>query len=112
ARRRRDGAAAHGPVPGGDPVSVVVRSTVLEVRIDGTLDPTAFAATGSFGVDQRSAEAAGRGAGGGGIAINYWSEVEIRMGAPPGAGAALRFSGYVVPIDNVLFPIENVLTCR
>ena len=24
----------------------------------------------------------------------------------------MRFRGYVIPIDNVLYPIENVLSCR
>ena len=93
-------------------MSVAVRTTHLEVTIDGALDTTAFAATVSLGFDQRYAEATVRRTGGGTIAVSYWSDVEISMGATPGEGAALRFAGYAIPIDNVLYPVENVLHCR
>ena len=92
--------------------TVTVRTTTLEVRIGGVLDPTSFAATCSFGFDQRVAEATVRRTGGGSISVSYWSPIEIRMGATPGAGAAVRFTGYVVPVDNTLFPIEGILNCR
>jgi hypothetical protein len=93
-------------------VTTTVRTTVLEVRIGGVLDPTAYAATCSFGFDQRYAEATVRRTGGGTIDVAYWDEVEIRMGCTPGAGAALRFTGYVIPVDNQLYPVEGVLTCK
>ena len=89
-----------------------VRTTRLEVRIDDALDPTAYAATVSVGFDQRYAEATVRRTGGGTLAIAYWSRVEIRMGCTPGAGAASRFVGYVLPVENALYPIANVLTCK
>jgi hypothetical protein len=98
-----------------------VRSTILEVRLTpqsgpdaGTpvLDPTAYAATCSFGFDQRYAEATIRRTGGGTIPISYWDEVELRMGATPGEGAGLRFKGYVIPVQNRLYPVEGTLLCR
>jgi hypothetical protein len=99
----------------------IVRATTLEVRITpqsgpdaGTpvLDPTAYAATCSFGFDQRYAEATISRTGGGTIPITYWDEVELRMGATPGEGAGLRFRGYVVPVENRLSPVEGTLRCR
>lgn len=92
--------------------TATVRTTHLEVRIDGVLDPTASAAVCSFGFDQRYAEATVRRTGGGTLDVSYWSAVEIAMGCTPGAGAALRFTGTVVPVDNQLYPIENVLICK
>jgi hypothetical protein len=92
--------------------TVTVRTTVLEVRINGVLDAVAYAASCSFGFDQRVAEATVRRTGGGSIAVAYWDPVEIRMGTTPGGGAAVRFVGYVVPVDNQLFPIEGTLTCK
>jgi hypothetical protein len=93
------------PPTAADPTPVPVR------------DPTAFAATCSFGFDQRYAEAEVRRTGGGRVAISYWSEVEIKMSCFPGAGLPedgpeTRFRGHVVPIDNALYPIENVLHCK
>lgn len=93
-------------------MTVTVRTVHLEVTVDGQPDPSAFAATCSFGYDQRYAEATVRRTGGGTVEIAYWSQIEIRMGTTPGEGAALRFAGYVIPVDNVLFPIENILVCR
>jgi hypothetical protein len=93
-------------------VSVVVRTTQLEVFVDGDYDASAYAATCSFGFDQRYAEATVRRTGGGTVSVSYWSLVEIRMGTTPGEGAATRFYGYVIPVDNALYPIENVLTCK
>lgn len=100
---------------------VTVRTTVLEVRITpqsgpdaGTpvLDATAYAASCSFGFDQRYAEATVRRTGGGAIPISYWDEVELRMGTTPGEGAGLRFKGFVIPVANALYPIEGTLQCR
>ena len=93
-------------------MSVTVRQTHLEVYIDGDYDATAYAATCAFGFDQRYAEATVRRTGGGTVAISYWSPIEIRMGTTPGEGAATRFYGYVVPVDNQLYPVEGVLTCK
>ena len=97
-------------------MTTTVRTTVLEVYIhdgvDWQYDATAYAASCSFGFDQRTAEATIRRTGGGEIEVQYWSRVEIRTGATPGAGAAVRFRGYVVPVDNQLWPIEGTLTCR
>lgn len=90
----------------------VTRQTVLEVRIDGVLDTAAVSATCSFGFDQRYAEATVTRTGGATLTISYWSAVEIRMGTTPGLGATVRFAGYVVPIDNDLYPIANVLHCK
>jgi hypothetical protein len=93
-----------------------VRTTVLEVYIhdgvDWQYDATAYAASCSFGFDQRYAEATVRRTGGGEVAVNYWSPIEIRLGCTPGEGAARRFLGYVVPVDNTLYPIEGTLTCK
>ena len=97
-------------------MTTTVRTTILEVYIhdgvDWQYDATAFAASCSFGFDQRYAEATVRRTGGGEIAVQYWSPVEIRLGCTPGEGAATRFKGYVVPVDNALYPIEGTLTCR
>ena len=97
-------------------MTTTVRTTTLEVYIhdgvDWQYDATAFAASCSFGFDQRYAEATVRRTGGGEIAVQYWSQVEIRLGCTPGAGAATRFKGYVVPVDNALYPIEGTLTCK
>lgn len=97
-------------------MTTTVRTTVLEVYIhDGVewqYDRTAYAASCSFGFDQRVAEATVRRTGGGEVNVNYWSPIEIRMGTTPGLGAAVRFNGYVIPVDNTLFPIEGVLTCK
>jgi hypothetical protein len=104
-------------------MTTTVRTTTLEVRISDAptavvpdppyvLDSASYAASCSFGFDQRYAEATVRRTGGGTVAVQYWSRVEITMGCTPGAGPAVRFRGYVVPIDNSLYPIDNVLTCR
>ncbi len=97
-------------------MTTVVRTTVLEVYIhdgvDWQYDRTAYSATCSFGFDQRVAEATVRRTGGGEVNVNYWSPIEIRMGTTPGLGAAVRFNGYVMPVDNTLFPIDAVLTCK
>ena len=96
--------------------TVTVRTTTLEVYVhdgsDWRYDASAYTASCSFGFDQRVAEATVRRTGGGSVAVNYWSPVEIRMGTTPGGGAATRFKGYVIPVDNSLFPIEGVLTCK
>jgi hypothetical protein len=109
-------------------MSTIVRTTHLEVWITpppseddptptAVLDPAAYAATCSFGFDQRYAEATVHRTGGSSTPITYWSEVQIKMSCFPGAGAPedgleTRFRGYVVPVENALFPIENVLTCK
>jgi hypothetical protein len=96
--------------------TATVRTTVLGVYIhDGTdwqYDSSCYAASCSFGFDQRVAAATVRRTGGGVVNVNYWSPIEIRMGTTPGLGEAVRFNGYVVPVDNSLFPIEAVLTCK
>jgi hypothetical protein len=96
-------------------VSAVWRTSVLEVYVhDGTdwqYDASCYAATCSFGFDQRVAEATVRRTGGGAVAVNYWSRVQIWMGTSVG-GSSLRFAGYVVPVDNQLFPIEAGLICK
>jgi hypothetical protein len=100
-----------------------VRTTTLEVWITpqsgpdaGTRvrDARAFAAVCAFGLDQRYAEATVRRTGGGTIEISYWDEIEVVMGTTPPSdnGPDTRFKGYIVPIDNALYPIENVLHCR
>ena len=91
---------------------VEARRTHLEVRIDGVLDTACVSATCSFGFDQRYAEATITRTGGATLTISYWSAVELRMGTTPGLGATVRFAGYVVPIDNDLYPIANVLHCK
>jgi len=93
-------------------MSVTVRTTQLEVYVDGDHDASAFAATCSFGFDQRYAEATVRRTGGGTVAVGYWSPIEIRMGTTPGEGAAVRFVGYVVPVENQLYPVEGLLACK
>jgi hypothetical protein len=97
-------------------MTTTVRTTTLEVYVhdgvDWQYDRTAYAVSCSFGFDQRVAEATVRRTGGGEVAVNYWSPVEIRMGCAPGHGVAVRFNGYVVPVDNNLFPLEGVLVCR
>jgi hypothetical protein len=97
-------------------MTTTVRTTVLEVYIhNGTewqYDSSAYAVSCSFGFDQRYAEATIRRTGGGVVGINYWSPVEIKLGCTPGAGAATRFKGYVVPVENALYPVDSVLTCK
>jgi hypothetical protein len=97
-------------------MTTTVRTTTLEVYVhDGVewqYDTTAYAVSCSFGFDQRFAEATVRRTGGGLIAVNYWSPVEIKLGCTPGAGAATRFKGYVVPVENAVYPIDSVLTCK
>jgi hypothetical protein len=46
------------------------------------------------------------------VAVNYWSQVEIKLGCTPGHGVATRFKGFVVPVENTLYPVDNTLTCR
>ncbi|HEX2517600.1 MAG TPA: hypothetical protein VH257_23050, partial [Chloroflexota bacterium] len=97
-------------------MTTTVRTTTLEVYIhdgvDWQFDGTAYAASCSFGFDQRVAEATVRRTGGGVVNVNYWSPIEIRIGCAPGHGVAVRFNGYVVPVDNTLFPIEGTLVCK
>lgn len=105
-------------------MSVAVRRSVLEVWItppatddDPTpapvLDTRSFAAVCSFGYDQRYSEATVRRTGGATTEISYWSPIELVLGVVPGeAPLNVRFRGYVVPIDNAAYPIENVLHCR
>ena len=102
-------------------MTTTVRTTHLEVWITprsgpgaGTpvRDPTAFAASVSLGFDQRTAEATVRRTGGGTIAISYWDEIEVRLGTTPGEGAASRFKGYIIPVENVAYPIEGILVCK
>ena len=97
-------------------MTTTVRTTTLEVYVhngvEWQFDGGAYAATCSFGFDQRVAEATVRRTGGGEADVQYWSPIRIDMGCAPGHGLATRFSGYVVPVDNALFPIESVLTCR
>lgn len=103
------------------PTTTATRTTTLEVYLhDGVewqYDRTAYAVSCSFGFDQRYAEATIRRTGGGEIAVQYWSEVEIRLAATPGTldgegRPPVRFKGHVVPVENALYPIDNVLTCR
>lgn len=98
-----------------------VRTTHLDVYIDDVWDDAAVACTCSFGFDQRYAEATiTRTGSAGALPITYWSTVEVRMGVSPGqwdAGGgdgvdAVRFRGYVVPVDNDLWPIQGVLHCK
>lgn len=105
---------------------LIARSTHLEVRIappateadpDPALvvDDRAYAVVCGFGFDQRCAEATVRRTGGGTVAVGYWSKIEIRMGTLPGHAfpeIPLRFAGYVVPVDNQLFPVEGTLVCK
>jgi hypothetical protein len=97
-------------------MAATVRTTHLEVYIhdgvDWQYDATAYAASCSFGFDQRYAEATVRRTGGGAIAVQYWSPIELRLGTTPGQGAAVRFSGYVVPVENALYPLDNALVCK
>ena len=96
--------------------TTTVRVTTLEVYVhdgvDWQYDGASYAASCSFGFDQRYAEATVRRTGGATVAVNYWSPIEIRMGCTPGHGVAVRFKGYVMPVDNALFPIEGVLICK
>jgi hypothetical protein len=99
-------------------MAVTVRQPVLEVYIDGELDARARAATCSFGYDQRYAEARVLRAGGTGypsdpaaLPIEYWSDVEIKMGATP-ATVETRFRGWVVPLSNDLWPQQGTLICK
>ena len=96
--------------------TVTVRTTTLEVYVhdgvDWQYDSSAYSASCSFGFDQRVAEATVRRTGGGSVAVNYWSPIEVHLGCSPGHGLAVRFKGYVIPVDNTLFPIEGVLTCK
>lgn len=97
-------------------MTTTIRATTLEVYVhdgvDWQYDRTAYAVSCSFGFDQRVAEATVRRTGGGEVAVNYWSPIEIRLGTAPGHGVAVRFNGYVLPVDNTLFPIEGVLVCK
>ena len=97
-------------------MTTTIRTTTLEVYVhdgvDWQYDRTAYAVSCSFGFDQRVAEATVRRTGGGVVNINYWSPIEIRMGCAPGHGVAVRFNGYVIPVDNTLFPIEGTLVCK
>jgi hypothetical protein len=97
-------------------MATIVRTTTLEVYVhDGVawqFDGVAYAASCSFGFDQRVAEATVRRTGGGLVNVNYWSPIEIRMGCAPGHGVSVRFNGYVVPVDNTLYPIEGTLVCK
>src|SRR5262245_1787977 len=98
----------------------VFRQTYLQVLIDGSVDPRAYAARCSFGFDQRYAQATVYRTGGfrylaGGPAdpaIGYWSSVEIKMGCSPGVGLQTRFKGWVVPLENGMWPQEGVLNCK
>lgn len=83
-------------------------------------DWRAVAATCSFGFDQRYAEATVTRAGGvpaqypesyPDAEIAYWSKIEIRMGVA-GGNYAVRFAGWVIPVENALWPQEGVLHCR
>jgi hypothetical protein len=76
--------------------------------------PGAFAATCSFGFDQRYAEAEVRttNAAAAPTFITYWTEVRIDMGCTPGAGVQTRFRGYVVPLDTAAYPIEGTIHCK
>lgn len=96
-------------------MALTVRRTMVGVFIDGEEDLTTYAVTCRFGFDQRYAEATLRRTGGGTVAVSYWSTVEVGMGTQPGLGGTGewgRFVGYVVPVENALYPIDNVLHCR
>ena len=97
-------------------MTTTIRTTTLEVYVhdgvDWQYDRAAYAVSCSFGFDQRVAEATIRRTGGGEVVVNYWSPVEVRLGTSPGHGVAVRFNGYVIPVDNTLFPIEGVLVCK
>jgi hypothetical protein len=97
-------------------MTTTVRTSVLEVYIhdgeDWQYDASVYAVSCSFGFDQRYAEATVRRTGGGVVGINYWSPIEIRLGCTPGAGAASRFKGYIIPVENTLYPVDSVLTCK
>jgi hypothetical protein len=100
-------------------MSAVWRAPVLEVYVDGVLDERAVAASCSFGYDQRYAEATVTRTGGGrgpapdpeAVDIGYWSDVQIKLGASA-AGLATRFRGWVVPLDNDLYPQTGTLHCK
>lgn len=93
-------------------MTVVVRAPLMSVKINGLADDRAVTATCSLGFDQRYAEATVTRTGGGTTEIGYWDEVEILIWTTPGDGPATRFSGYVIPVANALYPIENVLHCK
>src|SRR4030095_1819550 len=94
-------------------MTAVVRATHLEVYVDGTRHLGATAATCSFGFDQRYAEATVQlTAWTGAARVTYWSAIEVRMGTTPGAGVAVRFRGYMVPLDNDLWPRAGTLHCK
>jgi len=96
-------------------MTATVRTTALEVYVfdgvDWQYDGAAYAASCRFGFDQRYAEADIWRTGGTDLAINYWSRIDLWMGASD-LGYARRFSGYVVPLDNALYPVQGVLHCR
>src|SRR5215831_12771010 len=95
-----------------------IRTTTLQAFVWNTTGlvwealPGVYAATCSFGFDQRYAEAELRTTVAGGPGVTYWDEVRVDMGCTPGAGVATRFRGYIIPLDNALYPIEGVLHCR
>jgi len=102
-------------------MATTVRTTTLQFWVlTGTPPSTtwvqhtgAFAATCTFGFDQRYAEAEVRTTVvASAPAVTYWSEVRLDMGCTPGAGVATRFRGYVVPLDQAAYPLEGVLHCR
>jgi hypothetical protein len=96
-------------------MTATVRTTALEVYVfdgvDWQYDGAAYAASCRFGFDQRYAEADIWRTGGSALAVNYWSRVDVWMGASD-LGYSRRFSGYVVPLDNALYPVQGVLHCR
>ena len=100
-------------------MATTVRTTTLVVYVRHAGSSTwtqhtgAYAATCSFGYDQRTAEAEVRlTVASGAPSVTYWDEIRVDMGCTPGAGVATRFLGYLVPLDSALFPLEGVLHCR
>jgi len=100
-------------------MATTVRTTTLAVFVRHAGSSTwaqhtgAYAASCSFGYDQRTAEAEVRlTVASGAPTVTYWDEIRVDMGCTPGAGVATRFLGYLVPLDSALFPLEGVLHCR
>ena len=97
-------------------MTTTVRTTTLEVYTHNGVEwqfvGGCYAASCSFGFDQRVAEATVRRTGGGEAEVNYWSPIRIDMGCAPGHGLATRFLGYVVPVENALYPVEGTLVCK
>jgi len=100
-------------------MATTVRTTTLAVFVRHAGDTTwtqhagAYAATCSFGFDQRTAEAEVHlTVAAGAPTVTYWDEIRVDMGCTPGHGVATRFEGYLVPLDSGMYPLSGVLHCR